>query len=191
MDRSSASPAAAPIRRGVVGAQLRLFATALVIVVSDRIVKGLVVRTMRMGESVDVWGSFFRLTRTENTGAAFGMFRGRGTWFIVISLAAAIAIIAFRREIARMKRWEQLAFGLVLGGAVGNLIDRVRSGAVVDFLDFGFGELRWPAFNIADSAITVGVILLAVNLVFFSRPVLDGGGAPDPRLDAPSDRDSS
>ena len=90
-----------------------------------------------------------------------------------------------------MKRWEQIAFGLVLGGAVGNLIDRVRFGAVVDFLDFGVGDLRWPAFNIADSAITVGVVLLAVNVVFFAGPASDGDGAPEPSLEAPADRDAS
>ena len=173
MDRSSASSGGLP--RG----QLRTFATALVVVALDQILKRVVVATMRMGESRDVLGSFFRLTRTENTGAAFGLLRGRSTWFIVISLVASIAIVVFRREIAKMRRWEQLAFGLILGGAVGNLIDRIRLGAVVDFIDLGFAHMRWPSFNVADSAISIGVVLLAFNLIFLSRPTgepLDAAG---------------
>jgi signal peptidase II len=150
-----------------------LFATALIIVVSDQAVKRVVVRVLGMGETRDVWGSFFRLTRTENTGAAFGIFRGQGTWFIVISALAAVAIVFFRREIARMRSLHQLAFGLILGGAVGNLIDRIRIGAVVDYLDIGFGAHRWPAFNIADSAISIGVVLLAFHLVFASDHSLE------------------
>jgi len=153
---------------GGLGTHLRLFATALVIVVSDQMVKRVVVDVLGMGETRNVWGTFFRLTRTENTGAAFGIFRGQSTWFIIISALAAIAIVFFRKEIARMRPLHQSAFGLILGGAVGNLIDRIRLGAVVDYLDLGFGATRWPAFNIADSAITIGVVLLAVHLVFMS-----------------------
>jgi len=151
-----------------------LFSTALAIAIGDQLVKRAVVARMAVGSPRDVIGDLVRFTRTSNTGAAFGLFRGRGVLFILISAAASVAIIAFSREIARLKRLEQIAFGLVLGGAVGNLIDRVRIGAVVDFIDIGIGDLRWPAFNIADSAITIGVVLLAVNLLFLSRP----GGAP-------------
>jgi signal peptidase II len=167
MERSTAK------RTGGVQAQLRLFATALIIILADQVVKRVVVHVLAMGGSRAVLGNFFRLTRTENTGAAFGIFRGQSTWFIVISALAAVAIVFFRREIAKMRGLHQLAFGLILGGALGNLIDRIRMGAVVDYLDIGFGSTRWPAFNIADSAITIGVVLLAVHLVFFA----DRGGA--------------
>ena len=155
-------------------AQLWLFSTALVITALDQVVKRVVVHTMQMGQSIDVLGSVVRLTRTSNTGGAFGLLRGRGNWFIVVSFVAALAIAALSRQIARGRRVERLAFGLILGGAVGNLIDRVRLGAVIDFIDIGGSGYRWPAFNVADSAITIGVTLLAVSLVFF-------GGACDGR----------
>ena len=179
MERSSVSP------RGNPGTSLRLFATALIIIVADQVVKGVVASVLRLGQSVDVFGTFFRMTRTENTGAAFGLFQGGGVWFIIISALASIAIIVFSREIARARRFEQIAFGLVLGGAVGNLIDRVRLGAVIDFLDFGVGRHRFPAFNVADSAITIGVTLIAVSFLFFKRPGTADAGSPD-AVGAPS-----
>ncbi len=165
MVHSSDSPG-----EGSPGAQLRMFVLATAIVVADQITKWVVVISMRFGELIDVLGSVVRLTRTENTGAAFGLMRGRGVIFIVISSLAALAIILMRRTIVRMRRWERTAFGLILGGAVGNLIDRVRTGAVVDFIDIGVNNLRWPAFNVADSAITIGVVILALNLLVFPRP---------------------
>jgi signal peptidase II len=157
-----------------------MFATALAIIVADQIVKRVVVASLTLGEPVNVLGSFARFTRAENTGAAFGVFRGRGVWFIVVSAAASIAIAAFSREIAKMRRWEQVAFGLILGGALGNLIDRLRLGAVVDFIDLGVNDARFAAFNVADSAITIGVTLLAVHLLFLSRPRRTGTPAEGP-----------
>jgi signal peptidase II len=159
-------------------AQLWLFSTALVITALDQVVKRVVVNAMEVGQAIDVVGSLVRLTRTCNTGGAFGLLRGRGNWFIVVSFVAALAIAALSRQIARGRRVERLAFGLILGGAVGNLIDRVRLGAVIDFIDIGGTGYRWPAFNVADSAITIGVTLLAVSLVFF-------GGASDGRKPEP------
>lgn len=158
-------------------AQLWLFSTALVITALDQVVKRVVVDAMEMGQAIDVVGSFVRLTRTSNTGGAFGLLRGRGNWFIVVSFVAALAIAALSRQIARGRRVERLAFGLILGGAVGNLIDRVRLGAVIDFIDIGGSGYRWPAFNVADSAITIGVTLLAVSLVFFGGAC--NGGRPE------------
>ena len=151
--------------RGV-GRTRLMFLIAGVIIVLDQIVKAIVVHSMRMGFSIDILGSVVRLTRTQNSGSAFGLFKNGRIVFIIVSAAASIAIIVLRREIAKMRSWERVSFGLVLGGAVGNLIDRVRTGAVVDFLDVGIGSLRWPAFNVADSAITVGVAVLAFYLIF-------------------------
>jgi signal peptidase II len=160
-----------------------LFSTALVITALDQVVKGVVVRAMEMHQSIDVVGSFIRLTRTSNTGGAFGLLRGRGNWFVAVSIAAALAIVALSRQIARGARGiERLAFGLILGGAVGNLIDRVRIGSVTDFIDIGGSAYRWPAFNVADSAITIGVTLLAISLVFF-------GGAANGRESQPDTGD--
>ncbi len=167
-----AQPTAGP--SGGRRASARLLWTGFAVLLLDQVVKKLVVSLMRLGDSVDLLGPVVRLTRTENTGAAFGLFRGRSVVFIVISSLAAVAIVAFRREIAKLVRVEQLAFALVLGGALGNLADRLRHGAVIDFIDIGIRDLRWPAFNVADSAIVIGVTLLAVRFLFFARPA-----APD------------
>jgi signal peptidase II len=173
MDRSAGGSSGPSTR-----AALRMFVTALSITVFDQVVKKVVTIAMDLGQSVDFLGSVVRFTRMANTGAAFGMMKGRSIWFIIISAAASVAIITFHREIAKMRRMEVLAFGLILGGAVGNLIDRVRVGAVVDFIDIGVGALRWPAFNVADSAITIGVVILAFHLLFRSRPAPSVGGGP-------------
>jgi signal peptidase II len=166
--------------RAATRAQIILLSTALVIIVLDQVVKRVVVNTMEIGRSIDVVGSFVRLTRTSNTGGAFGLLSGRGNWFIVVSVAAALAITALSRQIARGRRIERFAFSLILGGAVGNLIDRVRLHSVVDFVDIGGSAYRWPAFNVADSAITIGVTLLAIVLLFL------GGGLGTGRTDARS-----
>lgn len=161
-------------------AQLWLFSTALVIAALDQVVKRVVVNAMQLGQSIDVVGSVVRLTRTSNTGGAFGLLRGRGSWFIVVSLVAALAIAAMSRQIAKGRRIERLAFGLIMGGAVGNLIDRIRVGSVTDFVDIGGSVYRFPAFNVADSAITIGVTLLAVSLVFFGAAANGREPEPDP-----------
>lgn len=169
MAQSTAAPSGDP------RATLRLLWTAFAVLLTDQVVKKLVVSLMALGDSVDVLGPAVRFTRTENTGAAFGLLRGRSAIFVVISTLAAVAIVLFRREIAKLKRSEQFAFALIMGGALGNLVDRVRrGGAVIDFIDVGIRDLRWPAFNVADSAIVIGVTLLAVRFLFFARP-----GAPD------------
>jgi len=162
-------------------ASLRLFLTALAILVADQVVKKLVVTVMGLGDTVSVFGSVVRITRTENTGAAFGLMRGRNVVFIIVSGAAAAAIVAFRREIAKLRMAEQLGFALILGGALGNLVDRARLGAVVDFIDIGIRGARWPAFNVADSAITIGVMLLAVHFLFLSRPRVESGAIAEHR----------
>lgn len=148
-----------------------MFVTALCITVADQVVKKVVTVVMDLGQSIDFLGSVVRFTRMANTGAAFGMMKGRSLWFVIVSAVASVAIMAFHREIAKMRSMERLAFGLILGGAVGNLIDRLRVGAVIDFIDIGVGGVRWPAFNVADSAITIGVTILAFHLLF--RPRLE------------------
>ena len=164
-------------------AQLWLFSTALVITALDQVVKRVVVNAMQLGQSIDVVGTVVRLTRTSNTGGAFGLLRGRSHWFIVVSFVAALVIAVLSRQIARGRRIERLAFGLIMGGAVGNLIDRIRLGSVVDFIDIGGSVYRWPAFNVADSAITVGVTLLAISIIFL------GAAANDCELDSDSSPD--
>jgi signal peptidase II len=119
---------------------------------------------------VPVLDNVVRFTLVHNTGAAFGLFPGSRVPFIVISiLAIAVVIYLFLRETYR-SRANRILLGCILGGAIGNLMDRVRLGWVIDFIDIGLGSARWPVFNVADSAVTLGVIFLAWNLARAGRP---------------------
>ena len=138
-------------------------ALAGVIVVIDQVTKYLVVRSFALGESV-VLTSFFNLVLVLNPGAAFSFLSDQAGWqrgfFIAIALAASAWIVYLLVKHPR-DRLFALALTLVLAGAVGNVIDRILVGAVVDFLDFHALGYHWPAFNVADSAITCGAVLLA------------------------------
>lgn len=144
-------------------------AIAGVVVLLDQFTKYLVLHRFSLHESVPVIPGFFNLTYVRNPGAAFGILAGaHGAWrtvfFITVSLVALAVIMTLVRK--THDRIPLVAFALIGGGAVGNLIDRVRSGEVVDFIEWYYRSYHWPAFNIADSAITVGVALLAVDMLF-------------------------
>ena len=125
-------------------------AVALVIAL-DQGSKQLVVSALRRGESVDVVPGL-ELTNTRNTGVAFGALEGSGT-IVALLIAVALAVLVGYFAMNAGRPWLWLPAGMVLGGALGNLVDRVREGAVVDFVD----PVAWPAFNVADSAIVIGV----------------------------------
>ncbi len=139
-------------------------AVALATVVFDQLTKAAVVGSLGEGQRSPVFGVFIRLVHTRNSGAVFGMMRGAGTYFTFFSIAAAAVLVVVLFFARRSSTLVRLSLGMVLGGAVGNLIDRLRFGAVVDFIDVGISEsVRWPCFNVADSAITVGVFLLILS----------------------------
>jgi signal peptidase II len=144
-------------------------AIAGITIVLDQFTKYVVLQRFSLHESVPVIPGFFNLTYVRNPGAAFGILAGaHGAWrtvfFITVSLVALAVIITLVRK--THDRLPLVAFALIGGGAVGNLIDRVRSGEVVDFIEWYYRSYHWPAFNIADSAISVGVALLAVDMLF-------------------------
>lgn len=142
----------------------------VLVVCLDQLTKLWVAHTFTLYESRVVIPGLFNLTYLTNTGAAFGILAGhpamwRQLFFISVALIALVAIYFLHRKISTVSSWYTVSLGLIAGGAVGNLIDRIRLGAVVDFLDFYVSSHHWPAFNVADSAITVGVaIFLLVNL---------------------------
>ena len=117
---------------------------------------------------IEVIPDFFNLVHVGNTGAAWSMLAGRGTLLALFAIAALIAIYFFRRAIELRRPLVQYAFGLLCGGIVGNLVDRLAHGHVIDFLDLHFGSYTYPAFNIADSGICVGVAAYLL-FTFFSR----------------------
>ena len=141
---------------------------AAVIVVADQAVKWLVLDYFATGADPVEVTSFFNLMLAWNRGVSFSLFHSEEAYapFALSALALAISVglgLWLRRLI---HRWPATGVGLVIGGAIGNVIDRLRFGAVVDFLDFHWAGYHWPAFNIADSAITVGVIFLITDGLF-------------------------
>lgn len=136
---------------------------ALLVVVVDQVTKRLAETRLRDQRSVPVVDDILRLTYVQNRGAAFGLLQDQTTFFVLVGILVIGVIAASYRYLPRSGFLLHLALGLQLGGAIGNLIDRVRQGYVVDFVDFGYRANWWPVFNVADSAIVIGVALLALN----------------------------
>ena len=137
-----------------------LVLTAALVVGADLATKALASRLLVPGHPIRVLGDFVRLTLVHNTGAAFGLFPGSRVAFIVFSFLAILVIAALYLRMAERRRLELVALGALLGGALGNLHDRVRHGFVVDFIEIGVDRFRWHVFNVADIAVTGGVALL-------------------------------
>jgi signal peptidase II len=140
---------------------------AALVILFDQLSKLYIDRTFALYESVTVVPNFFEITYLRNKGAAFGILADsslRVPFFIVASLVAVAVILWYLRQVGRDQVVQQIALSLILGGALGNLIDRVRLGEVIDFLYFHWYRHYWPAFNVADSAICVGVGLLLVSM---------------------------
>jgi signal peptidase II len=148
----------------------RWFALAAGLVVADQVTKAVVLGRFAPGERLEVTG-FFNLVLVCNPGAAFSLFASAGGWQTPLLIAFALVAIGVVGTMIVKRPTERImcaALALVLGGALGNVIDRVRFGCVADFLDFHAGGWHWPAFNVADSAITVGAVLLIFE-GFFHR----------------------
>lgn len=148
------------------------FALAAAIVVVDQLAKWWALAALPLQVPVEVL-PFFNLTLVYNRGAAFSFLADAGGWqrvfFIVLALAIAAAIAVWLARSAWRQRWLAAPLALILGGAVGNLLDRVMSGAVTDFLDFYRGSYHWHNFNVADAAISVGIGLLLLDSLILSR----------------------
>jgi signal peptidase II len=132
----------------------------------DQLTKYLVNVKLAPYGSITLIENFLYLSHVSNPGGAFGVLSwANPTFFVIVSLVAIGVIIIFFASLGSGQRLPAAALALVLGGAVGNLLDRVRVGQVTDFIDVHWHELKWPAFNVADSAITIGVILLLIELL--------------------------
>ncbi|MCD4781505.1 MAG: signal peptidase II [Candidatus Omnitrophica bacterium] len=139
------------------------------VVAIDRLTKSFFANLLFIGETIPVIKKIFHLTLVHNTGIAFGFFKDQGIVFIVIPIFLIILLIFnvyyYRQNNQALSRLYIIAFSLILGGAIGNLIDRIAFGYVIDFLDF----MVWPVFNVADSAITIGASLVAFECFQLKR----------------------
>lgn len=144
--------------------------TAVSLLVADLVTKAIVTANMPVGGAgIEVLGELFRLRHIRNSGGLFGFFPGNAVYFAAISAIAVAVILSVVYRSRTRDRVQQLALGMVLGGALGNLHDRIRFREVVDFLDVGIGTHRWPTFNVADSGVSVGVCILVIWLFVSER----------------------
>ena len=146
---------------------------AVLVVVVDQLTKSWIAATLAPGASMSVVGDSLRLINGQNNGALFGLFRDNAAIFGLISIVVVGLIVAYHARAGRSP-YLSVALGLLLGGALGNMTDRLRLGYVVDFVDAGIGSLRWYTFNVADAAISCAILML---LLLALRPSL---GNPQP-----------
>ncbi len=154
---------------------VKLMVIATTVVVLDQITKAVILNTMALYQVVPVIPGFFNITFIYNPGGAFGFLAQHQTgWvqvmFVTLIVAAAGLVFYFYKNTPAGYRWLASAYALIFGGAIGNLIDRLRFGKVVDFLDFNLVFMRWPAFNVADSAVTIGIVIFAYHLLLDRMP---------------------
>lgn len=143
-----------------------LLVAALAIVVADQLTKALVVANVAVGERIRVIGDLVQVWHAQNAGAAFSLFQGGTVIFLLVSVLSIVMVAYFHRTLRGRGPWLQVVLGVVLGGTLGNFIDRLRQGYVTDWLSVGIGDLRWPTFNVADSSIVVGIGVLVLFLAF-------------------------
>jgi signal peptidase II len=145
------------------------------VVILDQLSKAVVRFSLPLYQSVPVISGFFSLTHIENPGGAFGFLAGHQSslqrlFFLIGTLAAVGVLIYLYKKIPATYSLLAAGLALIMGGALGNLMDRIRFGKVTDFLDFFIGHLHWPAFNVADSAVTVGGVIFIYHLIFRKMP---------------------
>ena len=164
MTSGSASGATARATRS--GAHWAVFATvAALILVSDQLTKAWLAATLSPGEMLSVVGDLIRLVFSQNSGALFGFFRDNAALFGIVSIGVVGLIVLYHARAGR-SLYLSVALGLLLGGALGNMTDRLRLGYVIDFVDLGIGGFRWYTFNVADAAISTAIVMLVAAAIF-------------------------
>jgi signal peptidase II len=169
-------PGARPVARG--RARWGVFVTiALAVVILDQVSKAWLVSTVAPGEQLQLVGDYLRLVFSHNSGALFGLFRDQAVLFGIVSLGVVGLILAYHGRSGR-NLYLSVTLGLLLGGAIGNLIDRFRLGYVVDWIDMGIGDIRFWTFNVADAAVSTAIVLL-IGLALFPSLAARLGAEPD------------
>ncbi|WP_168120708.1 signal peptidase II [Paenibacillus sp. HB172176] len=146
------------------------YIVAVLVLAVDFITKKIIAAQLDLYEQISVIGNFFLITSQRNKGAAFSILQEQRIFFLLITVVIAAGLIWYIQSVRKTaKPWLLVGLGLVLGGAIGNFTDRLRTGEVVDFLQFNFGSYTFPIFNIADSAICCGVALILIDALFGAR----------------------
>jgi signal peptidase II len=150
---------------------IKLVLISSLIVIVDQLTKYFIVKHLLLGQTIEAIPGVFNITHVQNPGGAFGFLANlspgmRTLIFLFISSLAVGLIFYFYIKTPQSQAWLAAGFALIFGGAIGNLIDRVRFGVVIDFLDFYIHKYHWPAFNVADSAISAGILIFLYYLVF-------------------------
>jgi signal peptidase II len=149
---------------------LVLVGTAATLFVADQLTKAWVVANVPVGARIDVIGDLAQLWHVHNTGAAFSILPGATWLFVPVTVVAIGMVVYFHRVLIDRGPWIQVILGAILAGALGNLTDRLRLGYVIDFVSLGIRDVRFPTFNVADSAVVLGIGALVIYLTFFERP---------------------
>jgi len=157
------------VRSKIEGTKL-FYIIVAVLVAIDQLTKYLLAAAIPLNTGISIIPGFFNLIHVHNTGGAFSLFAAPGhPWrqyvFMALTVLVVVAIAYAYGKVGKRDNWTRIAYICIAGGAVGNLIDRVRFGYVIDFLDFYAGQYHWPAFNVADSAISTGAVMLLVSLL--------------------------
>ncbi|UCZ51806.1 signal peptidase II [Bacillus shivajii] len=137
---------------------------AVIIIIIDQWTKWLVEKNMELRESIPVIEGFFYLTSHRNAGAAFGILQGQMWLFFIATIIVVVVVVYYIQKYTKHNKWLGVALGLVLGGAIGNFIDRMLRGEVVDFFDVYIFAYNYPIFNVADMALVAGVIMLIIHV---------------------------
>ncbi|MNW29384.1 Lipoprotein signal peptidase [compost metagenome] len=154
------------------------FLIALIMFLIDQGTKYLIATKLTIGEQIPVIGDFFLITSHRNRGAAFGILEGQRVFFIIVTVIVLIGIVWYLLKVIKLgNKLLPTALSLVLGGAVGNFLDRAVAGEVVDFLQFNFGSYTFPIFNVADSCIVIGVALIVLDSLLEVRREKQSSGA--------------
>lgn len=145
---------------------------SLLVVIADQLTKSIATEKLMYQQAMEVFPGL-NMTLVHNTGAAFSFLSQAGGWqrwfFIVLTTLISMVLVYWLYTLPRQRRWLAVALALVLGGALGNLWDRVNLGYVVDFIDVYYDQWHWPAFNVADSSICIGAVMLVIDALWFDQ----------------------
>ena len=162
------------ISRNSLAIQIKIMLPMLIIaglaISFDQLTKATVRKAVGLGGRIEVIKGYFEISYAQNTGAAFGMFRGQNRIFIIVSFFAIGFIFLYYRQF-RESTWMKISLGLILGGALGNLIDRLVFHYVTDFIRVGLRNAWWPSFNIADASVCIGAVMLILGMIRRSKSV--------------------